>query len=192
MRYLFTLMLLAFLAAVPLRAQQETGQQKTSAPTTTEQTADDEEDLDMQIATDWSKLQSHWTMVESATGSAKTEHLEMHRTMLADFMKKFEDHANLEIGREHPDEETKELEGSLAKVQKHWQVVQGIKDPEQLETHLGMHMDLLAGVLAEDEQAGEDEGMGHEGMKHEGMEHGDMDHPKAGEGQPDQKKPAGY
>ncbi len=203
MRYVITLTVLAFLAAVPVRAQQETGQQKTSAPTTTEQMSDDQmsdadDDLDARIASDWSKLQSHWTMVESASGSDKAEHLEMHRAMLEDFMKELDAHAKLEVGTEHPDEETEEMKTSLASAQKHWQIVQGIKDPEQLETHLGMHMEILAPLVAEDEEYG-DQDMDDEGMHHEGMHHGDMDDDKAGGGQqpepsqqPGQEKPAGY
>jgi hypothetical protein len=196
MRYVIAVTVLAFLAAAPVRAQQETGQQKTSAPTTTEQMADAEDDLDARIASDWSKIQSHWTMVESAKGADKAEHLEMHRALLGDFMKELDEHAKLEVGMEHPDEETEKMEKSLADAQKHWQVVQGIKEPEQLETHLGMHMEILTPLVAEEEDAGE-HGMKHEGME-EGMEHGDMDKGKPGYNQPEpspqpeQEKPAGY
>ena len=192
MRYVITLTVLAFLAAVPARAQQETGQQKTSAPTTTEQMSDDQtpdadEALDARIGSDWSKIESHWEVVKAAKGPERAEHLEMHRAMLGDFMKELDEHQKVEAGKEQPDAEDQQEAKALADADAHWKVVQGIKDPPELEKHMKLHMGMLAPIVA-DAADYDDEGM-------KGMDHGDMDHGEAGQKpapQPEPEKPAGY
>jgi hypothetical protein len=196
MRYALALALLAFLTAAPVRAQQEGAQEKTSAPTATEQEAGYEE-LEVKVPADWAKLQSHWEMVESASGPAKAEHLEMHRRLLADYMPELDNYATQEEGEEMPDASFEQWKASVGEAQKHWRMVQGIKDPEQLETHLDMHMDMLEKIADGDsrlhaaEEKAEEKETEHE-MGHEGMQHG-----PAGQGEkagqpPQREKPAGY
>jgi len=181
MRYVIAITVLAFLAAVPVRAQQETGQQKTSAPTTTEQMDDA---ADAQLASDWTKIQSHWKEVEAANGAEKTKLLDAHRTMLGDFTKKLEEHEKMEEeGKEAtPDDDA----AKLAEVDKHWKMVESIKDPEQLETHLKMHQEMLAPIVADEGDYGED-------MDHDDMGHGAEHAPGADQTKPEKPdKPAGY
>jgi hypothetical protein len=199
MRYVITLTVLAFLAAVPARAQQETGQQKTSAPTTTEQMSDEQtpdadDAFDARIGSDWSKIQSHWDMVKGMKGPEKAEHLEMHRAMLADLMKELDEHQKIETGKELPDAEDRQEAAALADAQEHWQMVQSIKDPQQLETHLKLHMGMLAPIVAEAADYDDDEDDGMSGMDHGDMDHGGMDHGANPEPvrPPAPEKPAGY
>jgi hypothetical protein len=56
--------------------------------------------------------------------------------------------------------------GSLEEIREHWGMVQGIQDPAELETHLGMHMEMMAGL--------------HEGMM---KAHGGHGTPPAGAGE---------
>ncbi len=197
MRYALALALLAFLTAAPVRAQQEGAQEKASAPTATEQEAGYEE-LEVKVPADWAKLQSHWEMVESASGPAKAEHLEMHRGLLADYMPELDKYAKQEEGEEMPDASFEQWMASVGAAQEHWQMVQAIKDPGQLETHLDMHMGMLEKIADGDSRlrAAGEEGTEHEmdpDMDHEGMQHG-----QAGDGQtetghpPQREKPAGY
>jgi hypothetical protein len=197
MRYTLALALLAFLTAAPVRAQQEGAQEKTSAPAATEQEAAYEE-LEVKVPADWAKLESHWEMVESASGPAKAEHLEMHRRMLADYMPELDKYAKQEEGEEMPDAAFEKWMASVGAAQEHWQMVQGIKDPEQLETHLDMHMDMLEKIADGDSRldAADEDDNGHEmdhDMDHEGMQHGEAGHGKPEGGHPPKPdKPAGY
>ena len=85
------------------------------------------------------------------------------------------------------------MKASVEEVRAHWMMVEGIQDPEQLETHLGMHMDLLAGLHEQMEKRhGGAEEHGEGGMKpgHEGMHH---DAEEGGDAAPEpRERPAGY
>jgi hypothetical protein len=186
MRYALAIAVLASLAAAPVWAQQEGAQEKTSAQATTEQAAQPSSDA---LASDWKQLESHWQMVESLSGPEKAEHLDMHKAMVGDFMKKLEKQAEAvpDEGRQAPPAEA--VEARIEKAEKHWHMVETIKDPQQLETHLGMHMQILKDIYGEGEATGvlPETGKTGEDMQHEG--HGPE---KPESRKPEEQKPSGY
>ena len=88
MRLLLTLVLLSAVPGVLAHAQEGANQEPDTAAQAAHAARTAATDAELQA--EWKKLQDHWAMVESMSGADKTEHLEMHRSMTADFMGRLE------------------------------------------------------------------------------------------------------
>ena len=176
MRCTGILVVLLFLSGAALRAQ-EAGRAQEPEGHAGHEGAAHPSGLRTGLEADWSKVQEHWSAVQSAAPGERAKHLEMHRAMIAELMNKLAAHVRPaeEASGEISHEGHAETKPGLQRVQTHWRAVQGIKDPQQLEIHLAMHMDMLKELM---------EGP-HGGIEKEGMRHGEMEHGRAGHGEAD-------
>ncbi len=195
MRLALAIAALALAAAMPLRAQQADSAVGDAAHP--ERAAGE-----AGLAAEWTKLEDHWKMVESLPAGARAEHREMHRAMLAGFMDELVEHAAKEAPPVASEEDVAGMRDEHENLRGHWRMIEGIRDREQLQTHLAMHMQMLESLHSEGAKAGVHPPAGagvaeHERMRHEeeGMDHGGM-HGEAEQGEPaagaEPRKPAGY